>query len=143
MKYLRDDVRCEGSTGLEDSALRERLAEWYCIEQGIRNIYARTLTALSRGSVPGPEAALTKLVLASKLQMYGAAIMDASGPAGVVCGDGDAYLSGSHFSKAWINAAGLRIAGGTDEILRNTIAERVLNLPAEIRPDKNVAFRDL
>jgi acyl-CoA dehydrogenase len=143
MKYLRDDVRCQGATGLEDSALREQFAQWYCLEQGLRNIYARMLTALSRGSVPGPEAALTKLVLASKLQSYGAAIIDASGPAGVVRGDRDTRISASHFSDAWLEAAGLRIAGGTDEILRNTLAERVLRLPPDIRLDKNVAFRDL
>lgn len=37
----------------------------------------------------------------------------------------------------------MRIAGGTDEILRNTIAERVLKLPADMRADKGMAFKDV
>ena len=40
-------------------------------------------------------------------------------------------------------SAGLRIAGGTDEIQKNTIAERILGLPAEIRTDRDVPFKDL
>ena len=43
----------------------------------------------------------------------------------------------------WLSAPGARIAGGTDEIQKNTIAERILGLPAEIRTDRDVPFKDL
>jgi alkylation response protein AidB-like acyl-CoA dehydrogenase len=47
------------------------------------------------------------------------------------------------FQQALLYAPSKRIAGGTDEILRNIIAERVLGLPADIRADKGLAFNQI
>ena len=47
------------------------------------------------------------------------------------------------FQAGLLSSPGLRIAGGTDEILKNIIAERVLGLPGDIRVDKDVPFKDM
>jgi alkylation response protein AidB-like acyl-CoA dehydrogenase len=47
------------------------------------------------------------------------------------------------FQQSLMWAPGLRIAGGTDEILKNIIAERVLGLPGDVRVDKDVPFKDM
>ena len=64
------------------------------------------------------------------------------GAAGIL-NDPDMSLMHSIFQNQWMSAAGYRIAGGTDEILRNIVAERVLGLPQDIRVDKNVPFNEL
>jgi alkylation response protein AidB-like acyl-CoA dehydrogenase len=49
----------------------------------------------------------------------------------------------SSVQRTWNWSAALRIAGGTDQILRNIIAERVLGLPEEIRVDKGIPFNQV
>ena len=101
------------------------------------------MTALSRGETPGPEASIGKLVSANKLQEIAAYGIDLLGTAGVVIGRrADAARRRCSRRRCSI-APGLRIAGGTDEILRNIIAERVLGLPPDMRADKDVAFKDI
>ena len=145
---LEDTVRFlqrefdDGVSGLNDPAVRDKVAEWYVAESGINNFYARLLTGLSHGQLPGPEAALSKLVIARKMQTQSAYMMDICGPAGAVYPDHSVSRATDH-RMAWLDAAGYRIAGGTDEILRNTIAERVLGLPSDIRVDKNIPFDEM
>jgi len=139
---LAKQVTLDGKPAIEDSAVREKLAAWYCQAQGLKYTRLRTQTALSQGKPPGPEASIAKLVSASKLQDIAAFGIDLIGQAGAVMDPEIAPLN-AWFQQALLYAPGKRIAGGTDEILRNIIAERVLKMPAEIRADKGVAFNKI
>ena len=141
VRFLRSEFD-DGESAMNDPRVRDKIADWYVAESGINNFYARLLTGLSQGQLPGPEAALSKLVIASKLQQQSSSLMDMCGPAGAVYPDHSVSRATDH-RMAWLEAAGYRIAGGTDEILRNTIAERVLGLPGDIRVDKDVPFEKL
>jgi alkylation response protein AidB-like acyl-CoA dehydrogenase len=135
------DLELEDGPALDNAGVQEKLAEFYVRAQGLRFTKYRTMTALSRGETPGPEASIGKLVSASKLQEITSYGLELLGAAGVMNGS-DMPLGGI-FEEALIYAPAMRIAGGTDEILRNTIAERVLKLPADLRADKGMAFKDI
>jgi alkylation response protein AidB-like acyl-CoA dehydrogenase len=132
----------DGRPALEDSSVREKIADWYVESMGMAHTKARTLTALSQGKVPGPENSIGKVVSASKLQnvsSFGTDLMDMGG----VITDPSLMPSDALFQQSFLYSPGLRIAGGTDEILRNIIAERVLGLPGEIRVDRDVPYNDI
>jgi len=131
-----------GRRAVEDSAVRERLASWYVRMAGIRFTRLRSQTALSRGKAPGPENSILKLVSANKLQEIATFGVDLAGETGAIMDPEVAEMHGL-FQQALLYAPSKRIAGGTDEILRNIIAERVLGLPADIRADKGLAFNQI
>ena len=130
----------DGEQLIDNNAVRESIADWYCEASGLKNTKLRTMSALSRGDTPGPEASITKIVSANKLQAIGNFGMDSSDMSGMLMDEKSDFIK---FQMAWMGAAGLRIAGGTDEILKNIIAERVLGLPQEARADKGLAFKDI
>lgn len=134
-------VELEDGMAIDDSAVKEKLADFYVRSQGLRFTTFRTMTSLSRGQTPGPESSIGKLVTASKLQDIASYGLELLGMGGAETGK-NVPLAGI-FEEALLFAPALRIAGGTDEILRNIIAERVLGLPADMRADKGMPFRDV
>ena len=131
-----------GRPAIEDLAVRQKLAEFYIKRKGLQYTGYRALTALSRGQTPGPESSIGKLVAAPMGQELAAFALELQGPAGATLGDPALGVDDS-WVFAYLSAPGGRIAGGSDEIMRNIIAERVLRLPPEMRADKEVAFRDI
>jgi len=120
----------------------ERIADAWLAEEGLRLHRCRTLTTLSRGGVPGPEQSITKLVKASLAQRMANLALELRGPAALVH-DEDPTAAWHAVQRTWAWSAAMRIAGGTDEILRNIIAERVLGLPEEVRADKGIPFNEV
>jgi alkylation response protein AidB-like acyl-CoA dehydrogenase len=138
---MAQEIEIDGKPALEDASVRQQIADFYVKRKGIQYTSYRTLTALSQGKIPGPESSLGKLVGAKLMQDMGSFGMDLAGVAGSL-NKKSAPGEGS-WQAQFLGAPGLRIAGGTDEILRNIISERVLRLPPETRLDKEVAFRDV
>ena len=136
------EVEIDGRTALEDAAVRARIADWYVQEAGLKYTGYRSLTALSRGALPGPENSIGKLVGAPKMQAMSSYLMDLLGASGAIADEALAAKAGI-IQRAYMGAPGLRIAGGTDEIMANIIAERVLGLPQEPRLDKGIPFNEV
>ncbi len=139
---LARSVDLDGKRAVDDSAVRERLARWYVQSAGLRYTRLRSQTALSRGKAPGPENSIGKLVSAPKLQEIATFGIDLIGMAGAIS-DPDIAAMNGWFQQALLYAPSKRIAGGTDEILRNIIAERVLGLPGDVRADKGLPFNQI
>ena len=95
----------------------------------------RALTMLLKGQIPGPEAGLAKVTLVNAGIAAADLAVDMAGP--------DALEASTEWSYLVSFLPGLKSAGGTEQILRNTIGERVLGLPPEPRLDKGIPFSEL
>jgi alkylation response protein AidB-like acyl-CoA dehydrogenase len=135
---LASRITLDGEPAIRDRAVRDRVADWYVEGQGLRYTNYRTLTAISRGAPPGPESSINKVVKGKRMQDMAAYAMELAEMGGVSM-EGIA----STFGHAYLYCPSTRTAGGTDEILRNIIAERVLGLPGDIRVDKTLPFSQL
>lgn len=139
LNALRRLVRESGRA--DDPLVRDRFADLYSRSQVLQFNFLRMMTALSRGRLPGPEGSIMKLAGTALLtDLYNLALR-LEGDAGMLVG-GAAPWAGE-WQTGFLGAPGLRIGGGTDEIQRNIIGERVLGLPPDIRVDKGIPFRDI
>ena len=118
-----------------DTEVRHQLGEISSDLLAVRFTGYRTLTALQKGQIPGPEAGLAKVTIVNGAVRAGDLIADVLGP--------DALSQDSEWAYMISFLPGLKSAGGTEEILRNTIGERVLGLPPEPRLDKGIPFSEL
>jgi alkylation response protein AidB-like acyl-CoA dehydrogenase len=118
---------------------RQHLGRAYVAALGSRYTGYRQLSKLSRGEFPGPEASAGKLASTRTAR-------DLADLAVRVLGDDARVATTPDGDGLWqdlqAGLPGMAIAGGTDQVLRNIIGERVLGLPAEPRADKGVTFRE-
>ncbi|MHB8491619.1 MAG: acyl-CoA dehydrogenase family protein, partial [Solirubrobacteraceae bacterium] len=132
-RFARAIAADEGAR--RDPNVRRRLGQIVSELTAVRFTGYRTLTALEHGQIPGPEAGLAKVTTVNCAIAAGDLIADVIGP--------DALEDDSEWAYVISFLPGLKSAGGTEEILRNTIGERVLGLPPEPRLDKGIPFSDL
>ena len=125
----------------DDPVMRQQLAQAYILEEVGRMTSLRAKHLRAAGSSLPGEGNLAKLMMSRVLRHgrdLGPAII---GPYGTLLGD-DTPGEGN-FQEATIWAPGPSIYGGSDEIQKNIVGERVLGLPKEPGPDKNTPFREL
>jgi len=123
-----------------DPVVRQQLADVYVRTQLRAATTERVARAAAAGAPPGPAASIGKLVASANLMRIGEV-------ATALLGSRIAADTGEPDGFAWtehvLGAPGYRLAGGTDEIQRNIIGERVLGLPREPRVDKGLPYSKL
>nr|WP_271210844.1 acyl-CoA dehydrogenase family protein [Rhodococcus wratislaviensis] len=129
----------KGLTG--DTSIRRQLADLWMRETVVGLLGQRITASIMRGKQPGPEGSVAKLVrtdFSNKSAEFGFALAGA----GAAAWPAEAP-SGDSFANTLLFVPSLSVAGGTDEVLKNIIGERVLGLPKEPQVDRDIPFRDL
>jgi alkylation response protein AidB-like acyl-CoA dehydrogenase len=129
------------SGAIDNPVVRDQMMQVYSMETTKALIAMRTRAEMKAGNTPGPGGSLGKLygsVIAWRMREIALQI---AGMSSVAWADDDPH--GGSAQSLTLRSFASGIAGGTDEIQRNIIGDRVLGLPREPAVDKGVAFRDL
>jgi alkylation response protein AidB-like acyl-CoA dehydrogenase len=117
----------------EDPIVRQRLADIFVRTNVARYTNLRAMAKIRAGQLPGPEMSIAKLALTQNMRLIADTL-------GTILGPKLVADSGEWGTYAWhefvLGIPGMRIAGGTDEIMRNIVGERVLGLPKDPQPGK-------
>ena len=130
-------ARAAGRAG--DPVVRQRLADLYIRETLLALGAERAQTQVKAGRAPGPSGSVGKLASALVAARYRDLLLDLHGPASVAWVDGE----GAERAERALDTLMTSIAGGTNEIQRNILGDRVLGLPREPSVDRDVPFQDL
>jgi 3-oxochol-4-en-24-oyl-CoA dehydrogenase len=130
-----------------DATTTERVMLLWTRAEAARLTNARA--AAQHGRQPGPEGSIAKLQMAELNKAIYELCVDLSGDAGLLIDnyaetapDFSAVHGDTDVRKAWLRSLANSIEGGTSEILRNVLGERVLGLPGEPRVDRDIAWKD-
>ncbi|MDE2570820.1 MAG: acyl-CoA dehydrogenase family protein [Sphingomonadales bacterium] len=138
---IAQDVELNGKPAIEDGRVRSAIARNHAMRAGLETITARAMQMMQSGMEPGPEGSLNKLFSVRSRQKLSEMAIDLQGNLGLEF-DPHAFVK-EDWGVSWLNAPTGRIAGGSDEVLLNTIAEKILGLPQDHRPDKGVPFNQI
>jgi len=125
----------KANLGRVDGATRDELARLYTWVRTLEMLNARVMTKLGRGEIPTSESSVMKLAMARIVTRGTELGLRLLGPEGLV--------RPGTWQHQWLFQPAFHLAGGTDEVQKNVVAERVLGLPAEPRGDRSVPFEEL
>ncbi|MFG3022427.1 acyl-CoA dehydrogenase family protein [Streptomyces sp. NPDC048254] len=124
----------------QDGALRGRLAELLADTLATEHLNVRALRRMRSGVTPGPEMSVSKLMYAQNLTRAAHFAADVLGPRAIA---DNGHWGTYGWTELLLATPALRILGGTEEIMKNILAERVLGLPKEPGIDNRSPFREL
>ncbi len=123
----------------DDPTIRQELARTYTRFEILRWLGERSRAAMRAGKMIGAESSVTKLAISEHVAKSGDLALAIEGAAGMLAGN-DASDFG-FWQQQFLSQWAIRIGGGTEQVQRNVLGERVLGLPSEARPDKTDPFR--
>jgi alkylation response protein AidB-like acyl-CoA dehydrogenase len=124
----------------DDPVIRDQLARLYSQYRIMVLNNQRVVAQTKAGQAPGPEGSISKMIWVKSMNLMSDVITKILGPRITAdTGEWGTYEWNEHL----LGAPGYRIAGGSDEIQRNIVGERVLGLPGEPRVDKNIPYKDV
>jgi alkylation response protein AidB-like acyl-CoA dehydrogenase len=117
----------DGRRGADDPIIRDKIAQYWIDLEALRYTNYRSITALTKTGVPGPEGSVAKLHWSEVNQRLTKLALELQGAAAQLDGEGSIW---DGFWQYWqLRSRGNTIEAGTSEILRNIVAERVVGLP--------------
>ncbi|NOX31761.1 MAG: dehydrogenase [Actinobacteria bacterium] len=138
-RMLRSIAKESGK--LQDPLVRQDLMKIYSMETAKSLVAMRTRAEMKAGKTPGPGGSLGKLFGSVIQWRMREIMMNMAGPASQAWTVGDD--AAADMQRATVGSFSSSIAGGTDEIQRNIIGDRVLGLPRDISVDRGIPFKDL
>jgi len=124
-----------------DASLRQRLAQAYIEDRLVSMTNQRAAARRRAGQPAGPEASVTKLFFSEHTQRLQNLALDLEGPAAQAWPEDDRWLKSTVW--AFLRVRSKTIAGGTSEVQRNILGERVLGLPREPEVDRSVPWSEV
>jgi acyl-CoA dehydrogenase len=138
--YVRAQAMARHLGVADDPLVRDRLADVWIRGKVAGYNNQRAMDKIRAGQTPGPEMSISKMALVDNQRRLNEFVALVLGPRlQADTGEWGTYA----WSQLVLGAPGMRIAGGSDEVMRNIVGERVLGLPKDVGIDATSPFRDL